>query len=221
MAYPGCEWQAFGGRIYSQWGEDIIALNIFHQLGVGKPTYLDLGAHHPFDISNTALLYLRGSRGINVEPSPNLIGAFKEHRPEDVNLCIGVAPTSCVMNFFVSDPASGRNSFVREQAEEHGAVTAVPTTVKSVNDIVRDHAGGVFPDFLSVDVEGWDCEIIKSIDYAKWSPKVICVEMFCGMHGQFNYSTDIKRALRDHYFMLLKCGANGIFVRKDLERIRQ
>jgi hypothetical protein len=221
-SYPGCEWQHFGGRFYSQFGEDIIVLNLFLQMGIGKPTYLDLGAHHPFDISNTALLYLRGSRGINVEPNASLIKAFKMHRPEDINLCLGVAPQSKpAMNFFSHDKAigkvSGRNSFVREQSEAHGAVEAIPTRVMSVEDIVFNYANGAFPDFMSVDVEGWDSEIIKSIDYAKGSPKVICVEMFCGMSGQFNYTTDIKRALGDRYFMVFKCGANGIFVRRDFE----
>jgi hypothetical protein len=147
-----------------------------------------------------------------------LIDGFKKYRPEDINLCLGVAPQSApAMNFFMHDRASGRNSFVQEQAAEHGRVEAVPTLVMSVNDIVRDYAHGVFPDFLSVDVEGWDAEIIKSIDFGRGSPKIICVEMFSGMHGQFNHTLQIKNALGDKYVMLFKCGANGIFVRRDFE----
>jgi hypothetical protein len=61
--------QWFGGRTYAQHGDDLAVLNIFKRLGIERPSYLDVGAYHPFDLSNTALLYERGSRGINVEPN--------------------------------------------------------------------------------------------------------------------------------------------------------
>ena len=65
--------QRFGPQTYAQGGEDLVLLNIFARLGIARPTWLDIGAHHPWRISNTALLYARGWR------SRCIPGAFIEH----------------------------------------------------------------------------------------------------------------------------------------------
>lgn len=223
MTEYNCEWQHFGSRFYSQFGEELIVLNIFLRMHIDKPSYLDLGAHHPFHISNTALMYERGSRGINVEPNPDLITAFQTDRPEDINLCVGVAPTSGILNFYryVGLPSSGKNSFIRTLSEEQGMVKAIEVPVLTVTDIVRDYAKGIFADFLSVDVEGMDFDILQSIEYEKGYPKVICVEMFSGEKGQLDSSSKIKTLLADRYFLHSQAGANGIFVHWAYEYIRQ
>lgn len=53
---------------FSQAGEDRIVTFVFGTLRVSRPSYLDIGAYHPYHLSNTALLHLGGSRGINIEP---------------------------------------------------------------------------------------------------------------------------------------------------------
>jgi FkbM family methyltransferase len=205
-----CRWQAWGGHFYSQHGEDIIVLNIFNRMWIDRPSYLDIGAHHPFNISNTALLYDRGCRGINVEPNPQLIEQFHVDRPDDINLCMGAgARASTLPLYCCHGEASGKSSFVKELAEATGPVTVVNVPVCSVAEIVRDHAGGIFPDFLSVDAEGLDLDVLRGIDYGASSPKVICVEMFSADNAA------IKDFLHGGYFMLMQVGANGIFVRRD------
>ncbi len=82
--------QWYGGRTYAQHGDDLAIINLFNCLRIQQPSWLDIGAHHPFHLSNTALLYQRGSRGINVEANPALMEAFKLHRPEDKNVCVAV-----------------------------------------------------------------------------------------------------------------------------------
>lgn len=223
MSEYNCEWQFFGSRFYAQFGEDIIVLNIFQRMQIDQPCYLDLGAHHPFHISNTALMYVRGSRGINIEPNPDLIAAFQTDRPGDVNLCVGVAPRAGTLEFYrhAGLLTSGKNSFVRSLAQEQGRVIPIEVPVLTVAEIVRDHAGGVFPDFLSVDVEGMDCEVLQSIDYDKGCPKVICVEMFSGKQGQLDSSAEIKALLASRYFLHSQAGANGIFVRWDYDYVRK
>jgi hypothetical protein len=79
--------QWFGGRTYAQHGDDLAVLNIFKRLGIERPSYLDVGAYHPFDLSNTALLYERGSRGINVEPNEALFGAVSSRRGRMTSTC--------------------------------------------------------------------------------------------------------------------------------------
>jgi hypothetical protein len=62
---------------YSQCGEDIIINFILTCLKIDKPTYMDIGAHHPFRFSNTALFYEAGCHGINIEPDPTYLNCSK------------------------------------------------------------------------------------------------------------------------------------------------
>lgn len=177
--------QAFGGSTYAQHGEDLIILNIFSILGIARPSYIDIGAHHPRNISNTYLLYRRGSRGINVEANPNLIGAFLELRPEDTNINCGVGPTPGSFNFYYIDNWSGRNTFNKEEAESF--VAAYPAfnirkieeiKCRTLDEIIREEGHGIWPDFMSIDVEGWDYSILESSTFASNDgPIVICVEI--------------------------------------------
>ncbi len=60
-------WDPRGRESFSQSGEEMIAGYIFDVVGVSTPTYLGIGAHHPFELSNTAAFYKTGSRGVNVD----------------------------------------------------------------------------------------------------------------------------------------------------------
>jgi hypothetical protein len=61
--------QWYGGRTYAQHGDDLAIINLFNCLRIRQPSYLDIGAHHPFHLSNTALLYQRGSAGSTSKPT--------------------------------------------------------------------------------------------------------------------------------------------------------
>lgn len=213
--------QGFGGRTYAQFGEDLILLNLFQMLGISRPSYLDIGAHHPFVISNTALLYERGSRGINVEANPNLIEAFRQHRGDDINLNIGIGPERGTLDFFFIDDWSGRNTFRREVAEafvrDHPQfrISQVrPIPVITVNDVIAEHAGGRFPDLLSLDVEGMDLAIVRSAEFGDGGPVVICVE--CDWSTAPGGAHDMISLLAERGYRLgFRTMANMIFVRQD------
>jgi len=179
--------QAFGHITYAQFGEDLIIANIFSMLGIQRPSYLDVGAHHPIKISNTALFYLRGSRGVNVEANPNCIDEFRGLRPEDVNLNVGVGPMRGTLDFYYIDDWSGRNTFDRKAAEEFVAanpqfkiskIEKIP--VVTLDHIVAENMAGKWPDFLSIDIEGMDFAVIESAHLGRDAPSVICVEAVSG-----------------------------------------
>ncbi len=219
--YRGHPDQAFGYTTYSQYGEDLIILNIFQILGIRQPSYLDVGAHHPFNISNTALLYLRGSRGINVEANPNLIDLFTQHRSEDINLNVGVAPTCGTLDFYFIDDFSGRNTFCREVADEfirlnpHFSIQKIlPVPVTTIEDIIADHANGRFPDLLNLDVEGLDVDILCCTSFDKSFPTVICVES--ELNEESNRARRLMDLLRGQNFELYaRTVGNLIFVHAD------
>lgn len=170
---------------YSQHGEDIFIVDLFKQLGIDKPSYLDLGAHHPTEISNTRLLYENGSRGINVEANYNLFQAFKEYRPDDVNVLAAVVPPTEVgkkLDFYMFDDWSGRNTFSKLEADSFREQSGMQYQVKEVSGgvtletIVNVYAHGIYPQFLNCDIEGFDFIILAGANYSRSTPIVVCVE---------------------------------------------
>jgi FkbM family methyltransferase len=209
--------QWYGGRTYAQHGDDLAILNIFGCLRLSRPSYLDVGAHHPLDLSNTALLYKRGCRGINVEANPDLIEAFQRHRPEDINLWSGVADddASETMKFHRINETSGCNSFVRSAIESHGLTDAIDVPVMTITKIVKLYAAGCWPDLLTIDAEGLDLSILSSIDYSQGGPKVICAE---ARSPAGDDAASLRTLMTGNgYIMHSWAGSNMLFVRAELK----
>ena len=166
---------------FSQTGEDRIVRHVFDVMGVPHPTYLDIGAFHPFTLSNTALFSLTGSTGINIEPDPRAYAAFLKHRPSDVNLNVGCAETAGTLPFYrMSAPTL--STFDRASAESASVESGGKFVIESVERIeVRPVADilidvGWCPDFVSIDVEGLDLAILRTMPDWLDRPTVLCVE---------------------------------------------
>jgi FkbM family methyltransferase len=214
--------QCFGYITYAQAGEDLIIANIFAKLGIDLPSYLDVGAHHPKNISNTALFYKRGSRGVNVEANANLMKAFALLRPDDINVNVGVADRNGTMTLFMHDDLSGRNTLDEATAESFAKEQpAFPirnkktVLVMTLNALVDQYCGGKFPDFLTIDVEGLDETILRSTDFSASRPKVICVET----ETTRSVEGGVRAILEDKYFLYCKTWGNAIFVDREYEPI--
>jgi FkbM family methyltransferase len=164
---------------YSQSGEDMIVWFIFHLLGQGKPSYLDVGAHHPTYLNNTALFSFLGATGMNIEPDPVLFPEFPRLRPRDINLNIGIAEAAGELTFFrLSDPTL--NTFSPQEAERmvrQGRATIVARDSLRVEPISAVLDRWKFsPDFLSIDTEGRDLAILRTYDFVRHRPTVVCAE---------------------------------------------
>ncbi len=213
--------QTMGNVTYAQHGEDVVLLGIFRQLGIARPGYLDIGAHHPLHISNTALLYELGSRGVNVEANPNLIDAFRDLRPDDTTLNVAVGATTGEIDFYFIDDFSGRNTCDRATAEDF--VTNYPAfkiqkkqrvAVTTVETIYRNHFAPREIDLLSIDVEGMDREILESTFASGIFPKVVVAEILSG--GGNNQGNEIRTVLESNgYFIYVRLGANYIGIRNE------
>lgn len=170
----------YSKRSYSQTGEDTIIKAALNEIGITKPTYIDIGAHDPFYLNNTAIFYENGCRGVNIEPDPILFNRFKKSRKKDTNLNIGIANKSGTLDLYImSSPTL--NTFSAKEAryyEEQGypIVDKKKVKVDDINTILQKYFKDMPPNILSIDVEGLDYQIIKSIDYKKHSPDLICAE---------------------------------------------
>ena len=222
----GFFWARFKGSdkgrySYSQTGEDLIIRTLYNWKGVKNPSYLDIGAHHPFIISNTAFFYLSGSRGINIDPDPTLIKAFQKDRPLDINLNCGIGPKAGVFTLYIINERS-LNTFSKEDADDavkQGRIIeqTIEVPILTIEDVLEKYCKGVFPSFFSLDVEGLDLEILQSIPWSRTSPDVICVEAITydrnGTGGKKRPEM-IEYVLSKGYFLFADTYLNSILVKE-------
>jgi FkbM family methyltransferase len=171
-----------GQESYSQCGEDLAVRFFLHYRGIGKMTYLDIGANDPIELNNTYFFYRLGFRGVLVEPNPAFGERLKSVRRHDTTLIagIGVAAAREADFYVMNQPAL--STFSKEQADEAAkslANVAISEVIKvpllNINDVMLEHWNGA-PTFVSIDTEGMDLSILKTIDFARFRPKVICAE---------------------------------------------
>jgi FkbM family methyltransferase len=165
----------------SQFGEDMVVRSLLDD--VEKGFYVDVGAHHPVYYSNTYHFYMRGWRGINIDPLPGGMEAFDVLRPRDVNLemCIGprvgekrtyfvfeqAAYNTCDPGAAAAVLASGRSRLKEERRVD---CMALPEILDRYMPADRQL------DLLSLDVEGLDEDILRSLDWDRYRPRVITFE---------------------------------------------
>ena len=208
---------------YSQCGEDLLIQFIFDQLKIKNPSYLDIGAHHPFYLSNTALMYENGSTGVNIEPDPDLFKNFLKHRRKDKNLNIGIGESEGFANFYhISTPTL--NTFSKHEAENYinegdYRITRLSNIeVNTLKKVIQHYCANKFADFLNIDAEGIDELIIKSIDFSDNYPIVICIETisFSTSGRGVKNAELIKRICNEGYILYADTYINSIFVRDNV-----
>ena len=176
-----------GKLSYAQQGEDIVLWQILRgALGIEHPTYLDIGAHHPVFNNNTFYFYERGARGVLVEPNPALHDVLAQLRPGDalVRAGIGVTAQTEAEFYVIGGSEDGQlNTFSREQAEtlvkrsngRYSIAKVLKIPLLNINELMRKHWNGP-PNLLSIDTEGFDLPILRSLDFKRMRPDVICAE---------------------------------------------
>lgn len=167
---------------YSQEGEDVVLQRMFEHHAAGF--YVDVGAHHPQRFSNTYLFYKQGWRGINIEPNPSAVALFQSVRPRDINLALGISGQEGVLTYFMfNEPAL--NTFSEHQAAlmagvgEYRMVDKMHVPVKRLDAVLQAHLpAGQIIDVLSVDVEGFDLEVLMSNDWQRYRPRCVVAEAY-------------------------------------------
>ena len=165
---------------HSQFGEDMILRSLIGNKKNGF--FIDIGAHHPYFYSNTFHFYLKGWRGLSIDALPGSMKTFNKLRPQDINVeaCIGPKAGEEVTFYEFSKPAL--NSFDSEYAKKMEAsgeriVETHSLKTETLENIIK-YKGleGKEIDFLSIDIEGVDEIVLRSLDFKKVKPKIIVFE---------------------------------------------
>jgi FkbM family methyltransferase len=176
----------------AQQGEDVVLERIFDQVicdkisnGIDR-TYVDIGAYHPIEHSVTYTLYKKNWNGIVFDPSESSRDAFKKFRPKDKFICAAVgAEDNIDVTFYFN---SSSNSKLNKGIDLHTSNTKyvkedlkkdyISKKVKQVNlmqELKRNNINKI--DFINIDAEGAEMEILKKFDFDSYRPKVVAVEI--------------------------------------------
>lgn len=163
---------------YAQFGEDIAIARLFDR--DYKGFFVDVGCYHPKKYNNTWSLYRSGWRGINVDIDAIKVEAFRMLRPEDVNVVSAVSSQEGEIvyysNGFYSLSVSMDDQFVASRnTRKYRRKTAHCQPLTKIIDatVYRDR----HIDVLSIDTEGHDIEVLKSLDMQRYNPRLIAVEI--------------------------------------------
>jgi FkbM family methyltransferase len=166
---------------FSQEGEDLVLAREFN--GKTNGFFVDVGAHHPIRLSNTYKFYLQGWKGINIDAMPGSMRLFNSIRPRDTNLEVPISNTAgkrlpyfmfddFALNTFDEALATerkneGKNKFVGKREME----------TYTLAQLLEQHVpAGQAIDFMSIDVEGLDAEVLESNDWSRFRPHFVITE---------------------------------------------
>ena len=171
--------KGFKSPSFAQYGEDAVLAGVRPQeAGVGF--YVDVGSFHPTLYSNTFSLYLRGWKGILVEPNPAYHSLTRALRPRDHLAPCGVGLKEASLEYFhYGFPAF--NTFSAERAaalegvgRKYERTEIIP--VKPLASILAEAGCPAKFELLNVDCEGFDLEVLQSNDWAAYRPETIVIE---------------------------------------------
>ena len=168
-------------KSYSQEGEDMILRRIFENHHQGF--YIDVGAHHPKRFSNTFYFYKKGWSGINIDAMPLSMKLFNKVRPRDINIESPISNKKEMLDYYIfNEPAlngfSRTISKERDNMEDYEIINTRELETNTLENVLDQHLPSNTPiDFLTVDVEGLDYNVLLSNNFTKYRPKVILIEI--------------------------------------------
>jgi FkbM family methyltransferase len=203
---------------YGQFYEDYILAYVFRNQKNGF--YIDVGANDPNKWNTTRYFYERGWRGINIEPNALEFRKIVESRPRDINYNVGVANIEGTMTFYqVAGSKSGLSTFDRDEAQrltrERGIVfTELPVQLTTLNALLAKTSIPQI-EFLSIDVEGFEKQVIESIDLVRYKPAVLCIEATQPLSEVAVYGAWEPLVLKARYLFAMSDGLNRYYVHRN------
>lgn len=215
-----------------QWAEDVVVRKLFLR-SKKEGIYVDLGAHHPFLHSNTAWLWLKGWHGINVDANHRSIALFNRTRTGDTNLNLAIIPASQYaegtrnVELFLPDEDS-----IETGQEGITATASVNQSVASERSYQRSEQVNAMDvqtlfdrhnlteiDYLNIDVEGMDYQILQDINFKKVAIHAISIEDY-SPNIQMAANSEISRFLSEQgYDLVSRVGPTSIFARQESDRL--
>jgi FkbM family methyltransferase len=201
---------------YAQNSEDVL---LWRALGhVRNGFYIDVGANDPVEHSVTKAFYDAGWNGISIEPLPAFHQAFLDQRPRDVNLAVAAGSSDGELTLYDVPAVRGWASPEREVAQAHQAegyaVAELKVPVRTLASVCAEHVRGEIH-FLKIDVEGFEGEVLRGMDFARWRPWVLVIEATLPNSRETNHETWEALVTGQRYRFVWFDGLNRYYVAEE------
>ncbi len=207
---------------YAQNFEDVMLERVFKQQTMGF--YIDIGVWDATLDSVTKHFYDKGWSGINVEPLSDNFQRIATARPRDINLNLAASnhPGPLVFHH-VRDTglSTSRAEYAGRHAEIGLDVAEITVQTKTLKDICSEHAANTVIDFLKIDVEGAEADVINSGDWDAFRPRIVLVEATLPMSPIESFS-DWEPVLLEHgYIFAYFDGLNRFYYREEEPKLQE
>lgn len=163
---------------YSMNFEDVIIDKLLDRKMAGF--YVDIGANDPLNSNNTMRFYRKGWSGINIEPNTRCYREIVKRRRRDINLNIGVGKeaSKCTFYSFIPETRSTFSTAVADRLIKNGLKLMEKNEVEiwPLSEVLDKYRPNQTIDFMTIDTEGYDDQVILSNDWEKYRPAIICIE---------------------------------------------
>ena len=212
---------------YGQNFEDVIILGILRSIykenfDFKDVTYIEIGANHPISGSNTYMFYKKGAQGVLVEPNKDLHELLERVRGKDklIKSCVTERANCNKVDYYYlnyNELNTTNKMFIEKWNEKcpdktTSVVQKVSLPAVSINEILSENFTDGNIDIFSIDIEGNEMAIIETINFTKYTPKIICMEWNSVFNGS---KEDVKTIMSNKGYLLHSDTiVNGIFVLK-------
>ncbi len=209
----------------SQFGEDKKIIKFFKNKKDG--VYLDVGCFHPIRQNNTYLMHKLGWKGINIDLNPLSIDLFKVARPKDINICAAVSGKKTTKKLFFDHQLSSINTLSKNHTlfikKAFGIKNLKEKKIKTrtLNEILVSNKIKKV-DFMNIDIEGHEMEVLKNFNFNLFDIKLICIEIID--YESYSKKIKIKKSKlfkllkKNNYILKFKTSVNYIFSKNKYSR---
>ncbi len=194
--------------------EDVV---LYHVLKEEKKIfYIDIGSNDPYKSSVTKLLYdMKNASGINVEPQKALWEISNSERPRDINLCVGVGSKPGVMRLY----HQGELSTIVEDNVLNQDCVYEEIEITTLSSICEEYVNNQSVQFLKIDVEGAEKEVLLGADFKRYRPWIIVMESTRPTTDDYNYNEWENILLDAEYHYVYSKGVNRYYVANEMSSI--
>jgi FkbM family methyltransferase len=189
--------------VYPDQAEERLKAEFF---GPSRGFFVDVGANHPQNGSQSFALEQAGWQGVLIEPQPDLAAQLKQNRSARVFAAACSSPGNAgkTMPLYLAGMLSSLDSGLAVTGTRPHGTVEVP--IRTLDDMLTEAAAPSPVDFLSIDIEGHEVEAFAGFDFARWRPRLILIE---------DHITSLAKhrlMLRSGYRLIRRTGLNGWYV---------
>ena len=194
----------FPKKKYSLLGEDEFINHYFKKKKKGF--YIDVGCYHPLDGNNTQLLYKKGWSGINLDINYYSIVLFNFLRKRDINIHSGISNKKDRLTMYYRKEINMLNTLDEKIAKMQfrNGYKKKNIQVNTLNHYISKHHKKIdVIDFINIDVEGGELNVLKSLNFKTYKPQLICIEIH-NIKKMFDTNYKYLKSNKVYNFLLKK-----------------